>query len=100
MCYTGWQNSHNANSGAARQFIKENRHLWQKKILNICFLDEIPAWRNDKWEHIRKQEILDIANQWRECNENVVPEFVSEEKSGDIRVTFTGMLLSNRGVYN
>ena len=59
--------------------------LWKTKEIKVRFLNED--------QNISEEEILQIANEWHECNTDVVPRFVpcNKEDSGDIRIKFIGM---------
>ena len=55
---------------------------WEKaKKLKVHFLNDIPdGWMNCRGRRITKKEILEIANEWHNCNKHVVPEFVFVKK--------------------
>ena len=67
--------------------------LWRKKELKVLFMnpDGMPRyWKNSRQDSITREEILQIANEWHDCAQKVVPKFVEcdEEEGSDIRVEY------------
>ena len=87
-CFTDWMKliEKKDYSRAAALWVEFKEKLWsQGEKLKVEFLDKKvpPSFVNTSEDYITKEEILDIANEWHRCGQDVVPEFV-ECKFGDV----------------
>ena len=99
MCDTDWfslGDDEDHDPRMAEGFVKFTSDLWRKKELKVFFMnpDEMPrAWKNFKRDSITREEILQIANEWHDCAQDVIPKFIEcDKKEGsDIRVKYIGI---------
>ena len=92
-CDTDWffpvndEERHDPRMGEG--FIEFTRDLWRKKELRVFFMNTPDDCDRDA------KEILQIANEWHDCAQDVVPKFVEcdKPKRSDIRVEYIGMYM-------
>ena len=94
MCYNDFTTPGDHDGGDRAEGWALKDLLWKKKEITVLFMDQIPAWYNEKDNPISKDDILQIANEWHDCNKEKVPKFRPYEKHGrsDIRIQFAGIL--------
>lgn len=93
MCFTDWMTLDDDSGDGAELLCTEKEHLWKKGELKVHFMTDIKGCRKEDGNFLSTGDVLDIANDWHRCGQEIVPKFVlcREGETSDIRVTFTGI---------